>query len=264
MCISDPGALGSARLMDKAGRVAVQAILLGLLAACGAPESPTAEAGSQPAALASAGLPLTASAAAAPAKGEAAGSRLLGNPDDLQMVLLAYRLLGQPPPLADWAAAQYPVQSANEFERAVVLQREQQRLQAVYDSTDGVGRLRLQVSASLSEYDAGRGGYYLDAFAPGSLFTFATRPDSRREEKVSLSVDNDGELNFWPLDASAAQQALQKNGGNRQVTLDSQFLITGAMQRSDGPVIAARLQRYAIVGSRYGEPSLLGERVIEP
>ena len=180
------------------------------------------------------------------------------------MILLGYRLLDRQPPFADWAASQYTVQSANEFERPAAQQREQQRLQAVYDGTAGVGRLRLQVSANLSEYDTKRGGYYLDTFAPGTFLTFTARPDSHHEETISLSIDNDDELNFWPLDTGAAQQVLEKNGGSRSVTLDSQFLITGAAQRGDGPVIAARLQRYAIIGTRYGQSSQLGERTIEP
>lgn len=260
MCISDPGVSGSM----TAARAAALAAVLGLLAACGAPEPPAPVAGARHAAATAAGGPAAVATSAAASAGTAAGAQRLDNPDDLQMVMLGYRLLGQPPPLADWAAAQYAVQSANEFERAAVLQREQQRLQAIYDSTAGVGRLRLQVSAGLSEYDANRGGYYLDAFAPGSVFTFTARPTPRREEKVALSIGNEGELNFWPLAAGTAQQVLQQNGGHREVTLDSQFRITGATQRSDGPVIAARLQRYAIAGDRYGEPSLLGERVIEP
>ncbi|WP_028079441.1 hypothetical protein [Solimonas soli] len=252
MCTSD--------LRHAVGGAAL-ALLSSLLAACGAPESPAAS-GAPHADASSSGRPAAVSASA-PAGTGAAGGQSLVNPDALQMVLLGYRLLGRQPPFAEWAAAQYAVQSANEFDRPAALQREQQRLQAVYASTAGVGRLRLQVSANLSEYDAGRGGYYLDAFSPGTFFTFTAQPDSHHEEKVSLSVDNDAELNFWPLDADAARQVLEKNGGSRSVTLDSEFLLAGATQRSDGPVIGARLQRYAIIASRYGQASQLGARVIE-
>lgn len=55
MCISDPGGPGSAIVMEKVARAVVQAIVLSLLAACGTPEPPASEAGSQPAAQASAG-----------------------------------------------------------------------------------------------------------------------------------------------------------------------------------------------------------------
>src|SRR5690606_2506691 len=152
-----------------------------LLAACGgdAPAStapagggavPGRAAGPQPAtpgAGAAAPGPATADAGAATATGGVAGQRELAHPEDLQMVMLAYRLEGRQPPFAEWAAAQPGVRMANEFERADVLRAEQERLRAVYDGTEGVGLLRLNVRAALSEYDGGRGGYYLTAFTPG-------------------------------------------------------------------------------------------------
>src|SRR5690606_6469092 len=90
------------------------------------------------------------------------GTQVLSHPDDLQVVMLGYRLRGKAPPIAEWAAAQYVVKNANEFDRARVLEAERERLQGIYDGTDGVGGLRLNVNARFSEYDGGRGGYYLD------------------------------------------------------------------------------------------------------
>jgi hypothetical protein len=154
-----------------------------LLAACGGGDAPASTApagggavpgraaGPQPAtpgAGAAAPGPATADAGAATATGGVAGRHELAHPDDLQMVMLAYRLEGRQPPFAEWAAAQPGVRMANEFERADVLRAEQERLRAVYDGTEGVGLLRLNVRAALSEYDGGRGGYYLTAFTPGS------------------------------------------------------------------------------------------------
>lgn len=201
--------------------------------------------------------------AAAPAATGVAGTQLLSHPDDLQMVMLGYRLRGLVPPLAQWAEGQQTVRRANEFERAAVLQAERERLQSIYDGTAGVGRLRLEVRSQFSEYDGNRGGYYLTAFAPGSVFTFSTQPVSGTREQVSVQVDNEEELNFWPLDAAAAQEVLRASNGTRSVTLDSSFRITGVTQRSGSTTITVRLQRYAIVSNRYRSPTVLGEQAFD-
>lgn len=202
-------------------------------------------------------------ASAAAPGGTTIGTELLSHPDDLQMVMLGYRLRGLVPPVAQWAEGQHVVLRANEFERAAVLESERNRLQSVYDGTAGIGRLRLNISSQFSEYDGNRGGYYLTAFSPGSVFTFSAQPVSTTEEQVRVQVDNEEELNFWPLDAAAAQHALREAGGTRSVTLDSSFRITGVSQRSDGTTITVRLQRYAIVADRYRDPLVLGERVFD-
>src|SRR5690606_3551243 len=166
---------------------------------------------------------------AAPAGASGFGTRELAHPEDLQMLLLGYRLQGREPPLSEWAAAQHAVARANEFERGKVREQEQARLQAVYEGTEGVGLLRLNVNANFGEYDPSRGGYYLDAFTPGSVFRFSARaaPPPFQVETLSLRIDNPGELNFWPLDPAAAQDILARNNGQRRVTLDSRLRITG-------------------------------------
>src|SRR3546814_920902 len=204
-----------------------------------------------------------ASPAAAPAGATAVGTQLLGHPDDLQMIMLGYRLRGMVPPLAQWAEGQQAVRRANEFERATVLQGERERLQSIHDGTADVGRRRLNVNSQFSEYDGNRGGYYLTAFSPGSVFTFSAQPTPGAREQVRVQVDNEEELNFWPLDAAAAQDVLREAGSTRSVTLDGSFRITGVSQRSDGTTITVRLQRYAIVADRYRNPVVLGELMFD-
>lgn len=199
---------------------------------------------------------------AGPVAGIGSGRRELAHPEDLQMLLLAYRLEGRTPPIAEWAAAQRRVATANEFDRAAVRDEEQARLQAVYDGTEDIGLLRINVNARISEYDGSRGGYYLDAFTPGSVFTFSARPAPNpfQGEAVSLRIDNPDELNFWPLDSAAAQEALAKNNGQRHVTLDSRLRLTGINRRSTGAEVTATLLGYSIVSTKYGQPAVLGER----
>lgn len=254
-------------------RAALLAAALLALAACGGGEGPATEAVAANAAVAGSPSHQAPGAAATPARGDVTqaavaaaaapglGTRELAYPEDLQMVLLGYRLEGRQPPIAEWAAAQHRVTAATEFERADVREQERERLQAVYDGTEGIGSLRLKVSARFGEYDGSRGGYYLDAFTPGSVFRFSARPAPNpfRDETISLRIDNPGELNFWALDAAAAQDVLARNNGQRHVTLDSRLRITGINRRSDGPELTATLQGYAIVSSRYGQPAVLGE-----
>src|SRR3546814_4333582 len=134
-----------------------------------------------------------ASPAAAPAGATAVGTQLLGHPDDLQMIMLGYRLRGMVPPLAQWAEGQQAVRRANEFERATVLQGERERLPSIHDGTADVGRLRLNVNSQFSEYAGNRGGYYLTAFPPGSVFTFSAQPPPGAREPVRVPVHHAGE-----------------------------------------------------------------------
>ena len=249
-------------------RVSAIAALLLMLSACGggndaAVGAPTAAA-AMPASSSvapAAGAAPASSSTPAPATEARYGERQLDHPDDLQMLLLSYRLEGREPPIATWAGQQSRVVYADEFQRPALLQDERGRLQAIHDGTADVGRLRLNVNARFGEYDSARGGYYLDAFMPGSVFHFNAQPSpAERQQRVSLQIDNPEELNFWPLDAAAAKDVLTRNSGLRDLTLDSRLRITGINRRSDGPVITARLEGYSIGSEHYGRPVSLGER----
>ena len=240
-----------------------------MLAACEG-EQPARDAGeaAPPQETADTSAPTSTARPTSPAVGDANatqspvqfGDRQLDHPDDLQILMLSYRLEGRTPPIDEWASAQYRVKYADEFKRPSLLKEEQERLQGVYDGTAEVGRLRLNVNAHFGEYDAGRGGYYLDAFMPGSAFSFDAQPSPEiQRQRISLQVDNPEELNFWPLDAARAQDVLTRNSGLRSVVLDSRFLITGASRRSEGLVIKGRLLGYTIGSDHYNRPATFGE-----
>lgn len=250
-------------------RASAIAALLLVLSACGgsndaaveAPAAATATYASSSSAAPVEGAASTSSSTQPAATEARYGERQLDHPDDLQMLLLSYRLEGREPPIATWAGQQSRVAYADEFQRPALLQDERGRLQAIHDGTADVGRLRLNVNARFGEYDSARGGYYLDVFMPGSVFHFNAQPSpAERQQRVSLQIDNPEELNFWPLDAAAAQDVLARNSGLRDVTLDSRLRITGINRRSDGSVITARLEGYSIGSEHYGRPVSLGER----
>lgn len=185
-----------------------------------------------------------AKAAAAPATSPF-GAATLAYPDDFQMTLLAYRLTDREPPLAAWAGEVREVKYADEFSRAAKLEAETARLADIYASTEGVGVLQIRLSSQLSQYDSGRGGYYLTAFSPGNQVNFGGK------EQVSLQLDNMASAFFWPVEASRAQEILQHT--SRQVDLDTKVRLTGIQRRSNGLVIQGRITEYGIYSKRYND-----------
>lgn len=195
----------------------------------------------------------TPAAAAVPATSTTIGSGTLSYPEDMQMILLSYRMRGETPPLEKWAKDNQEVRSANEFNRGQVLQAETQKLNEAYAATGDIGVLKLRTSSTFSEYDSTRGGYYIAAFSPGSVYTFQAQ-----SEKVNFQFSNSSAATFWALDAAAAQDILQRNQ-SRNVTLDATIALSGIERRSTGPVITGRIVEYTILSTRYGDESVLGQ-----
>lgn len=237
-----------------------------LIAGCGGPaggsgeEGAEAGAASAPAAVSETGVtpakPAWAPKEDAKAKGDTPkaaaapgpspfGTATLAYPDDFQMTLLAYRLTDREPPLAAWASEVYEVKYADEFSKAAKLEAETARLADIYASTEGVGVLHIRLNSQLSQYDSGRGGYYLTAFSPGNQVNFGGR------EQVSLQLDNMASAFFWPVEASRAQEILQHT--SRQVDLDTKIELTGIQRRSNGLVIQGRITEYGIYSKRYND-----------
>ncbi|ABI77171.1 putative lipoprotein [Hyphomonas neptunium ATCC 15444] len=185
-----------------------------------------------------------AKAAAAPAASPF-GTAVLAYPDDFQMTLLAYRLTDREPPLAEWAGEERDVKYADEFSKAAKLEAETARLADIYASTEGAGVLQVRLSSQLSQYDSGRGGYYLTAFSPGNQVNFGGK------EQVSLQLDNMASAFFWPVDAARAQEILEHS--SRRVDLDTKVQLTGIQRRSSGLVIQGQIVEYGIYSTRYND-----------
>lgn len=198
-----------------------------------------------------------ADAAPAAPSAQAVGDKMLEYPDDMQMTMLAYRLTARIPPLEDWAKESSPVKSADEFSRAARLKDEIARLKAIYDSTAGVGFLTMKMSSNFSQYDSTRGGYYLDAFSAGSVYSF--NAPQRYEQPVSLQLDNSLQAQFWPMGADAAKALLEKNGNARYVSIVANIAITGTQQRSTGVVITGHIKRFTVFSNRYNSEEVLGD-----
>lgn len=185
----------------------------------------------------------------------ALGTQTLAYPDDLQMVLLAHRLTGTVAPLEAWAGKAYSVTSADEFSRADALKTEMARLAAIEASTTDIGLLKLKTDGNFSEYDATRGGYYLLAFQPGSVYGFKAF-----DEQASLQFSNSDKAYLWPLDVATAQDVLKK-AGSHAVDIDMTIALERAERRSSGVQITGRVVDYR-VSSRTYRSTQLGEVVV--
>lgn len=232
-------------------------LLLGVSALAGCGKSGSAAAEAPPPAVYGAAPARPAQASdAGPSQAvanAAIGTQTLDYPDELQMVLLADRLAGQTPPLDDWAGTAREVQSADEFSRQQKQAAERQRLDAIAASVAGVGRVRLKTSSSLSEYDSGRGGFYLDAFQPGLTYTFKAY-----DQSVSLRLGNASAAYLWALDPSAAKAVLTRLGA-RAVNVDMTVELTGASARASGLQIDGRIRDYRLISDRYGSGGQIAE-----
>ena len=186
----------------------------------------------------------TPKAAAVPGP-SAFGTATLAYPDDFQMTLLAYRLTEREPPLPAWAGEERDVKYADEFSKASKLEAETARLADIYASTEGVGFLQIRLNSQLSQYDSGRGGYYLTAFSPGNQVNFGGK------EQVSLQLDNMASAFFWPVEAARAQEILEHS--SRQIDIDTKIQITGIQRRSNGLVIQGQILEYGIYSTRYND-----------
>ena len=231
-----------------------------MLSACGKSEAPSAPPAAvygaapatAPAPVASAAASPAAEPGAAASAAQAPGSQTLDYPDDLQLLLLGYRLTGQTPPFETWALDAQAVRNADEFTRAAALKAEIERLQAVAASVADIGFVRVKTHCNLSEYDGSRGGYYLPAFEPGVRYDFEAF-----REKIGLQIANNADAYLWPLTPDAARAALQ-TAGMRAVDVDMRVAIVRATRRSSGLQLDGRVLDYRVIGRQYGNPAVLG------
>ena len=122
-----PTTSASDRRARGAACLALALALAALLSACGdrqeASSAAPGEPGGSHAPGAPSAAPATAAGSATPSASPSAtppstfGERQLDHPDDLQMLMLAYRLEGREPPIATWAGQQSRVAYADEFQR---------------------------------------------------------------------------------------------------------------------------------------------------
>src|SRR5690606_224255 len=122
--------------------------------------------------------------------------------------------------------------------------------------TADVGALTLNTNSQFSEYDGGRGGYYLTALSPGTVFTFRAPDLPRNHPPVTLQVENAMAAQFWAMPPDEAKALLEKLSG-RNVSLTLNMALRGAEQRSSGTVLRGVITDFTIMGGQYNREEQL-------
>ncbi len=125
----------------------------------------------------------------------------------------------------------------NEFNRAALVAAERERLEGLLDARRGIGTLVTDIGGRLSDYDPGYGEFYVDAFAPGSRFSFPMHADHEAERAlpglhVTLELENALDAYVWTVapDQAARLIATLEDEGNpgRRVIARTTVRLTGA------------------------------------
>ena len=191
---------------------------------------------------------IVASAALMPASAtfavESAGPLIA--PSGEVLCLLYYKVAGTPAPLDDFAAQAAAVKKANEFDRAKAIATEKSRLEALEATLQQVSSVRLNLDMSMGEYDASLGEYDLSGFGADQYYPF----DCFGLRQLHLRLDNAAYAQSWTLASDAAQAALTRNEGQRDITAVTTIDLTGTDPTSptDPAVLVGVVRSVAVEG----------------
>tara|TARA_Y100001933_G_scaffold264768_1_gene332440 strand:- start:10894 stop:11547 length:654 start_codon:yes stop_codon:yes gene_type:complete len=159
----------------------------------------------------------------------------------------------------------------NEFNRASMVAAERQRLEALLSERRGIGTLVTNIGGTLSDYDPGYGEFYVDAFAPGSRFSFPMHADQHAERAlpglhVTLELENALDAYVWQVasDQAAKLIATLEDEGNasRRVIARTTVRLTGA--EKDAGMNRRLIGRITSYTLRTPEGTVLRELTLEP
>ncbi|GAA6176981.1 hypothetical protein [Sulfitobacter pacificus] len=125
-------------------------------------------------------------------------AKVIDNPNDKTIQLLADYLAGNTPNFREEALKSYEYRRANEFDKPNVLKTLENQLRAEYDGFAEVEGLQLRVNAKLGQFDAAAGVYRISAFKPGVYFPF--------KAGYGLFLDNASDLHEWSLPVAEARK----------------------------------------------------------
>lgn len=179
-------------------------------------------------AVASIALGLVSVAGATTVSAEA--GRTLVQPADLDLFFLTYQAAGVEPPFAVLAGRDPKVGQADEFTRQKAAEEVERQLRARAESVRDVRFLQLNLNATFGEYDSRYGEFTFAGLGDGTYISSGSPFGSN----VRVALINGGQAQGWPLDAQEAEAVLQRNRGERWVTLVLRLEIVGAAQPVDG------------------------------
>ena len=168
-------------------------------------------------------------------------------PDDFAMLMLYYSLTGLEPPVDKWVEDDMSVRTAAPADKAAARDAVRARIAAGLQSVKDVGRLRITVNASLSDYDPSYSEYAVRAFAPSSSLVF-----NRSGSRVLVKFDNAQAAQRWSIPKEEAQSIKDRIQYVSSVMAEALLQITGASPESDGGTIRTRVISYELKNNNSG------------
>lgn len=182
--------------------------------------------------------------------------RVLMNPSDNTMCLLYYHIANQTPPFNQFAQTAPSVVNANEFDQPKALSDEVSQLTALYNSLAGVTVIKININMSMGTYDSQFGEYDLTGFAGNEYINYNCFDNTAT---LQLQFDNSDYAESWTLNPSQAQDALNRNGGSRDIVAVSTISLTGINPGAPGDplVLVGDVKEVKVIGA-YNEAPLGG------
>jgi len=179
------------------------------------------------------------------------------NPDESTMVLLYHDLAQLTPPFAQWRDDDLRVRMATPAEKPAARDLVQRELEAGFRGVHDVGRIRLSLSANLSDYDMTYGEYTVRALAPSSVILFQAFG-----QKATLKFGNARSAQVWRVPQAEAQRVRDRIGFPSDVSIDVTLAIRDVHAAPEGGTITADVIEYELRENRGG--SLLGRVQLAP
>lgn len=240
--------------------VPTAALLLLVLAGCGAKDDQAGSGGPGPAEESlpvaaptpGAAPPGEAPVAAAPATAAPAGldgrTGELVNPDNNAMVFLYYDLTGMAPPIDRWVEEDSRVKFVPALDKPAARDAVRAELEAGVAAVKGTGVIRLSLnSANLSDYDPTYGEFTVRALAPSSVIPF-----DALGQKVSIRFGNGKYAQIWRVPPAEAQVIRDKLAMGNNVELDVLMAIKSVVPGPAGGTITADVVEYEMRETRGG------------
>lgn len=184
-------------------------------------------------------------------------TRILRQADDDTIGWLVLDWTSEEAPIVQWAESGIRVGSngVTEFNRAERIAAEHASIARQRDAAKGYGKIRVSLNSNLSEYDAGYGEFYVNAFSPGSSVVF--RPFQYRRPNplnrgVNITFTNADDAFVLPMQPEEAEALVGRLESGRRITVDMDLTIEEVNLGADNATIIAHIDQYSLLSTKHG------------
>jgi hypothetical protein len=179
------------------------------------------------------------------------GDGVLTSPNDFQVAVLFYKIVGLEPPFDKWAKSDRRTEVVNEFDREEVASRIQQELLLAASSVADIGYIEINTDSRFGEYDMPSQGFRLEVFDPDRFWHWSYGGD-----QYILTMNNANAVDLWKINPDDARKIVE-SGRGRNVDLKIKIKIVGAVpQPNGGGVLQGNIVSYQVFtgdGRKIGE-----------